>query len=158
MDEEERTTAMGLFNFAHSYWVSAAVLGRTPRDATHKDAPVEYLYYHAIELYLKSFLRLKGYTLQRLKALGHSLPKLHNAAISHGLLADAEDREVISLIPDNYLSSRYIRSGFFTKASPEALWGVCRLLHEDIEPIMNAAYNMSRRRSIPEFETDNDMS
>ncbi|RMC30083.1 hypothetical protein C9E82_18895 [Paracoccus siganidrum] len=145
---------MGLFNYAHSYWVSAAVLEKSPREVTHKDAPVDYLYYHAIELYLKSYLRLKGYSLADLKKLGHSIPKLHDRAISEGLPANAEDREVIAMIPANYLPSRYIQTGAFSKARPEALWGVCRLLHEDIEPAVNVASGVSRRRHIPYIEDD----
>jgi hypothetical protein len=67
MNDDERTTHLGLFNYAHSYWVCAATLEGKPLDITHKDAPVDYLYYHAVELYLKSYLRLKGHNLKQLR-------------------------------------------------------------------------------------------
>ncbi|TKA95756.1 HEPN domain-containing protein [Cereibacter changlensis] len=147
--DDDRTNAMGLLNFAHSYWEAAVVLHNSPRLATHRDSPCDYLFYHAIELYLKAYLRLKGLTLEQLKEQGHSLQRLHNAAVREGLTDDPEDRDVICAIRDNYMSARYIRTGYFSRPSPEALWGVCRVLHGDIEPVVNAAWNVKRTRHIP---------
>jgi hypothetical protein len=42
--ENDRTTGLGLFNFGHSYWVSAAALEEAQIDATHSDSPIVYLY------------------------------------------------------------------------------------------------------------------
>lgn len=149
MDKEERTNAMGLFSFAHSYWEAASVLQNTPRCATHPDSPRDYLYYHSIELYLKSYLRLKGYTLEKLRKIGHGIPSLHKEAISVGLSDDVQSHGIIASIGKNYLPARYIESGFFTRPRPEALWGVCYVLHAEIEPQVNAAFGVTRKRIIP---------
>ena len=60
---EERTPPIGLFNYARSYWRSAEQLRASKPDVTHPDAPISFLFYHAIELYLKAFLRSAGYDL-----------------------------------------------------------------------------------------------
>jgi hypothetical protein len=156
VDEDERTNALGLLNFAHSYWEAAVVLQNTPRVATHQDSPRDYLYYHAIELYLKAYLRLNGYTVEQLRKIGHSIHKLHEAAVEKGLSQVSEDATVIALIRDNYLESRYIRTGPFQRPYPESLWGLCFVLHDEIEPQVNAAWNISRERQIPDLEDTSD--
>jgi hypothetical protein len=65
-DDEERTNAMGLFNTANSYWKAAVALQKAKLKTRHSDDPVWFLYYHAIELYLKSFLRMHGHTVAAL--------------------------------------------------------------------------------------------
>ena len=47
---EDRTTALGLFNYARSYWRSAEQLLASKPDVSHPDAPILFLLYHAIEL------------------------------------------------------------------------------------------------------------
>lgn len=154
-DLDNRTTPLGLFHYAHSYWASAVALSKTSPDCTHRDAPVNYLYFHAIELYLKSFLRLRGWSLARLKSdVRHGLGRAFDAAVAEGLPDDAETRNVVALIDANYIRSRYIETGAFTTASPLALWGVCRVLHGDIEPQINAATGLTRTRVIPFLDED----
>lgn len=157
MEEDERTNAMGLLSFAHSYWEAAVVLQNTPREAVHRDSPRDYLYYHAIELYLKAYLRLKGRSVAQLRKIGHGIDKLHAAAVEAGLTDDPEDRAVIACIGDNYLPSRYIRTGAFRRPTPEALWGVCRVLHGEIEPQINAAWKVARLRPIPHIAEDEEL-
>ena len=57
VDDDERTNAIGLFNTARSYWRSAEHLNAAGVKVTHPEAPVTFLFCHAIELYLKSYLR-----------------------------------------------------------------------------------------------------
>lgn len=150
MTDDEKTTPLGLFNYAHSYWASAVALSRTRRYCTHKQAPVDYLYFHAIELYLKSFLRLRGYTTQRLRgSFSHGFVKLYDAALSEGLPEDDEVRGILSLIDANYLRARYIETGPFTTASPNSLWIACNVLNLDIEPQINANAGATRTRVVP---------
>lgn len=149
MDDEDRTNAIGLFNFAHTYWVSAASLQDSPRKVTHPDAPVYYLYYHAIELYLKSFLRLKGFTVKQVRQAGHDAVHLCHEAQAAGLSLDEYATAVISTIPRNYLPARYIQTGYRSGAYPSDLWGVCHLLHARIEPLVNEAYGICRVRAVP---------
>ena len=57
IDDDERTNAVGLFNTARSYWRSAEYLNVANLSVTHPQAPVTFLFCHAIELYLKAYLR-----------------------------------------------------------------------------------------------------
>jgi hypothetical protein len=49
---------LGFYNFAVSYHVAADLIADRGLKATHPESVAMFLYYHAIELYLKSFLRL----------------------------------------------------------------------------------------------------
>jgi hypothetical protein len=55
--EEERTNALGLFNSAECYREAADILASEHAKALSFDHPIRYHFYHAIELYLKAFLR-----------------------------------------------------------------------------------------------------
>ena len=49
---------MGLFNYAEAYWQSARTFAAANKvKHGHAESPIRTLYYHAIELYLKSLLR-----------------------------------------------------------------------------------------------------
>ena len=61
MSDDDRSTPLGLFNYARSYWQSGVLLHHARAKTTHPDAPVTLLLAHAIELYLKAFLRLRGW-------------------------------------------------------------------------------------------------
>jgi hypothetical protein len=58
-DENERTNPMGLFTMAEAYRLSALALENAEVAAGHADSPIRFLYYHALELYLKALLRQK---------------------------------------------------------------------------------------------------
>ena len=53
---------MGLFNVAESYRLAAEHLHSSALLKGMHDLPVSFLFYHAIELYLKAFLRHKKHT------------------------------------------------------------------------------------------------
>lgn len=81
MNNDDRTNAIGLFNFAHSYAASAALLSKCRLvDIKHPEAPVDFLAFHAIEIYLKVFLRAKGLTVSAVKKAGHHLDILRDEA------------------------------------------------------------------------------
>ena len=69
MSDDDRTTPLGLFNYARSYWQSAVLLHHARAKVTHPDAPVTLLLAHAIELYLKAFLRLRGVGIEQVRPL-----------------------------------------------------------------------------------------
>lgn len=137
IDENERTNPIGLFNYAVSYWRSAAALNERKVKVTHPDAPICFLYYHAIELFLKAYLRSEGYTVDELrdgKKFGHNAVKLRNMAKRHGLRFDSEDVEVLTLMTntDTVIEARYLRTGSFRRPTNEALKRTCRSLHESV--------------------------
>ena len=67
MSDDDRTTPLGLFNYARSYWQSGVLLHHARAKVTHPAAPVTLLLAHAIELYLKVFLRLRGVGIEEVR-------------------------------------------------------------------------------------------
>ena len=135
-DELERTTALGLFNVATSYWRAARCLQKEKLKTTHPGSPVSFLYYHAIELFLKAFLRHHGRTPRELrsKKFGHSTAALEHLASELGLFFEDEDREVLSLMAktDAVIRSRYIQTGYFQWPHPGALDRTCKSLRKSV--------------------------
>jgi len=81
--------------------------------ATHVEAPAAFLYYHAIELYLKSVLRLHGVSAKRLQNIGHDFQKLRARAEKYGLDLQGDDNEILKLMADGDIWSRarYLETG-----------------------------------------------
>jgi|SRR5579872_858816 len=136
ISDEERTNEVGFFNTAETYWKSAEALYRAKVKASHSLSPILFLYYHAIELYLKAFLRGHGLSAAKLrsKKFGHQICCLSDKAAQLGLSYADEDKEVFSLMSttDAIIRSRYTQTGFHTWPSPEALDRTCRSLREGI--------------------------
>jgi hypothetical protein len=146
--EEEaiiQTTPIGMFHYAQSYALSAKSLNEKRIEATHPNAPIRFLYCHAIELYLKAYLLLHGISLSDLssRALGHNLEKLMSKAVEYGLEITAEHQDAIQLANQANLDGyrdRYIRTGYRTVLLPEVLLAICSDLNQQIGgPIYTAA-------------------
>jgi len=45
--EEDRTTSLGLFNFAEAFWRAAQVLAEAKIKGGHARTPVSFRYYHS---------------------------------------------------------------------------------------------------------------
>ena len=99
ISRDDRTTAYGLARYAEEYYAAAhtadEVLGERDGYEIFAPMPVMYLYAHAIELSLKSFLRKEGWSLKRVEALSHDLVKALEKAEEHGLA------EAVSLTPNH---------------------------------------------------------
>jgi hypothetical protein len=115
-NQGERTSAVGLFNYAESYRHAANRLHGSKARSLPFDAPIRFLYYHSIELYLKSCLRATGLSADEIRGrYGHSFVKLLNAAARFGCEHDDEDCGVIKLVDGtNYWKARYIETGIGT--------------------------------------------
>lgn len=137
-DEEERTTPIGLFNFAHSYWRSAVALQKTKVHATHPGEPASFLYLHALELYLKTFLRLNGIPLDVLRSrkYGHKICCLSERAATFGFQVDEEVRSILSCI--DIIEMRYIVTGYKTLPTHETLDKTCHSFHTQTEAALHA--------------------
>jgi HEPN domain-containing protein len=134
MDETHRK-AISLFNYAHSYAQSALTLKENPTEATHWNAPIYFLYFHAIELYLKSLLVRTGVDLETLrKKYRHDVRPLAELCQKEGLQLSLDGQQVIDLMADtdNVISSRYIRVGRHTRLPFEVYDEFCLSLHEQI--------------------------
>ncbi len=146
LTDDDRTNPMGLFHFARSYWQSAEHLRQQQLPVTHPSAPITFLFYHAIELYLKSYLRCVGLTVKELKQYSHGVKKLGEAVEARGLKLIEDDREVIKLMDeyDNVTRSRYITTGSFSRPEEEALAAVCERLDLAVGDALRA-HNMPVR-------------
>jgi HEPN domain-containing protein len=134
-EEDRRNLPIVNFNLAESYWQAAANLKKQKLKTTHPDLPVCFLYYHAIELYLKSFLRLHGHSARELrKNFSHHICRLSERAAKLGLVFDDEDVEVFSLMSntDAVIRSRYLQTGPFRWPAPQALDRTCRSLRQSV--------------------------
>lgn len=138
--DDERTNALGLFNTARSYWRSAEHLNAAQLKVSHPHAPVTFLYCHAIELYLKSYLRAAGNTVSDLKKIGHRIARLAEAAAAAGLRLDPDKAEVLSHIDDwdVAIEARYIVTGFSRQPSNEAFGSVAEQLDQVIAPFLRS--------------------
>ncbi len=138
--DDDRTNPMGLFHFARSYWQSAEYLSVQKLQVTHPSAPVTFLFYHAIELYLKAFLRNTGLTVKDLKQYSHGVIKLNQAAEKRGLALTGDDKEVINIMGehDNVIRSRYITTGAYTRPEEEALSAICTRLDTSVGDALRA--------------------
>lgn len=115
----DAASPMGWFNYAVAYLRSAQTLYKHETGVAHSSAPVEFLYYHAIELLLKTYLLQSGLNEKQLKALGHGLVALGEECEARGLYLTGAHRETIEFIEHqgNLFKSRYIRLGRFQRAS-----------------------------------------
>jgi HEPN domain-containing protein len=109
----DRHPAFGYYNFAVSYHVAADLIADQGLRATHPEAPAAFLYYHAIELYLKSVLRLHGVSAKKLQKIGHDFRKLRSRAEQFGLDLQGDDSEILKLMADGdvWSRARYLETG-----------------------------------------------
>lgn len=131
---EDRTTPLGLFNYARSYWRSSEQPRGSRPDVSHPDAPILFLFYHAIELYLKAYVRSAGYDLQQLKGISHNISKAWRASQNEGLQLTNDDLELLSLIDsqDNVIRSRYITTGAHSRPEEDVLSDFCEYLDKSV--------------------------
>jgi hypothetical protein len=161
---DDRTTATGLFNTARSYWRSAEELDALQVEVSHREAPVTFLFCHAIELYLKAFLRGAGKTIADLKKVGHRVADLAALATASGLSLEPEHSEILSHIDDTdvAIEARYIVTGFKTRPANEALAqvaghlddSVCTALAKEGYAVRSEAFTAPNPKASNELDQD----
>ena len=164
IDDDDRTTAVGLFNTARSYWQSAEHLNAAALKVSHPSAPVTFLFCHAIELYLKAYLRGHGRTVADLRKVGHRVANLAGIASAAGLSLGPEHTEILSHIEDADVAneSRYIVTGFTTRLPNEALASVaehldiivCNALSKSGLPVQSQTFAPPAPRRDDELDDD----
>jgi hypothetical protein len=86
LTEDDRATPLGFFNLAEDYLEAAYVLGEHLRAGCFRGEVIKFVTFHAIELYLKAFLRKRGVSVVILeRKFGHWFKKLIPACERHGL-------------------------------------------------------------------------
>jgi hypothetical protein len=157
INDDDRTTPFGLFNYARSYWQSAVHLHHAAVKVTHPDAPITLLLAHAVELYIKAFLRLRGLSAEDLKtSFGHDFRKLVKEGQARGLHFDDEDKEVATILTEqeSIRQSRYIETGSYTRPSLRALSAICKSLDQSVADALAHAGQRVRRDVLHHIETD----
>jgi HEPN domain-containing protein len=133
---EDRNPPLILFNAAESYWQAAAALYEAKLRSTPATSPISFLYYHAIELYLKAFLRVHGHSAKELagRNFGHRTCCLRERAEQLGLSFSDEEIQVLSLMSttDAVIRSRYLKTGYYHWPSVEALERTCKSLRQTV--------------------------
>jgi len=155
--DDDRTSPLGLFNFARSYWQSGVILHQARAKVTHRDAPVTLLLAHAFELYLKAFLRLQGMSVTEIKTgFGHDFRKLLAEAEARGLHFNDESKEVAEILTEqeSIRRSRYIETGYYSRPSLRALSRTCCRLDESLSQFLKAAGCPIRTDTFQHIETD----
>lgn len=144
-----RTSALGLYHYAHSYAASAAALSGTSVTATHADAPVRFLYRHAVELYLKAFLLHKMVPYSQLagRALGHSTKRLVERAVLLGLPITAQNRKWAEALDDS-IADRYLETGVRRVLTAQQMLTLCGALHGEIGVPIYIEHGLRRRLPI----------
>ena len=143
-EEEKRSTPHSFFHYAYAYWRAALDLqqaySRAAQDpqqrklrAGHKDAPLYFLYYHAVELYLKAFLLAHGFHPYELRTkYGHDVGKLSRTAAQLGLSFSPADAETFRFMSATALGHRYLVTGPSQRLREPALDEICRTLHVSV--------------------------
>jgi hypothetical protein len=141
MTEIDRFPPLGMFNFAASYRAAADLLLGQAINATHPSAPVAFLYYHAIELYLKAFLRLHKVGMRRLRTIGHDFIKLGTRAQHKGLLLNSKDLEILQILSegDAWARARYLEVGALQMPDVQELARACERLDTSIKQALATA-------------------
>jgi HEPN domain-containing protein len=157
MSDGDRTTPLGLFNYARSYWQSGVLLHGARAKVTHPNAPVTLLLAHAIELYLKAFLRLRGVGIEEVKnSFGHDFKKLVDEASSRGLSLVEEDMDIAAILTEkeSIRRSRYIETGYYQRPGLAALSRSCRGLDQSISTRLRDAGMSIQSTELNHIEVD----
>lgn len=146
MNDDDRTTAIGLARYARDYYRSAMAadhdLGHDKGYEFSAPSPVMFLVAHSIELGLKAYLRHQGLSLEEIVNLGHNLERCWQVAVEQGVQEHVEltegDLEVLGIISELHLSTvlRYIQTGYKTlpvfgplqELTKKILDGICPLV------------------------------
>lgn len=123
---EERTTAVGLYHYGLSYIACADMLKASEPAGMIHNAPIRFLYWHALELLMKAFLMADGLSVGDLRKRGHDQKRLHKECIERGLSLDKYPEAFFAFTDDNEpIEARYIVTGTRRLPSLDAMSDVC---------------------------------
>lgn len=121
---------IGTFNYAHSFFVAAKLLwsAEEKERSTHPESPIEFLFWHAIELFLKAYLMSAGDDPDTVrKRFGHRVHQLALEAKERGLSLEQRDLDVIAFMPaqEDMIELRYLTLGIKTVPDLEEVEDAC---------------------------------
>ena len=151
---EENITAHGFFEYAYAFASSASALRKVGFDKidrknpiTHREAPIRYGYRHAIELYLKAFLKMHDYKAKDLsnRPLGHDIGNLLKDCEENGLNVSDMQRVQLGLLGDS-TADRYIGHRGDHRQPIDALHDICIHLNDQMGDAVYRSANLLKRR------------
>lgn len=156
-EEIDRSPPIGVFLSAESFFQCARKLHEAYESEElplRFTAPIYYLYCHALELVLKSFLRAKGLSGNELrsKKFGHQLEKLWQECLSQGLKPAMTRSDIISdaiQILDPFATAyefRYIEVGFRCLPTLDTVQSVAHDLFAIIRPCVETVGGLTPDR------------
>lgn len=145
IEEESRFTAIGLIKYAFDYQKAYTLLQEQEKRVQHLYQVKYYLVCHSIELVLKAFLRMRGYSRKQIIDFGHDLESLLNELYTeHSLFVD-EDSAIRIKSANKYYSSKqheYPRVGMKELPSITELSSILDLM------IAKADFQMRRDKTV----------
>jgi hypothetical protein len=140
-DKIDRRPALGYFNYAVSYHAAADLIFNHGLTATHPDAPASFVYYQAIELYLKAFLRLRGVSASRLRGIGHDPQRLRKRSIERGLSFGKIENNVLDwfISTEAWTRNRYLEVGSTTSLLGEIVPTACANLKTSVAAALRSS-------------------
>ncbi|MBZ9805759.1 HEPN domain-containing protein [Mesorhizobium sp. ES1-6] len=134
--ESAGATPYGIFLLADDYLSAAKLAFRDPRIGT---GPVRLMTYHAAELFLKTYMRSAGETVDALRALGHDLEKMVIRAKSLGLKLPAQILAQSRKLSANndYVRARYVVVREPTDISDQSVLRYCQTIRSSVIEALN---------------------
>ena len=137
-------TSRAWFHMAQAYLCDAVVLEATadkPPGGFYGE-PVRFLYFHSIELFLKTYLRLQGVEEDKIrKCYGHNLAKIVKEAECQGLSIVELVRAVCEYAAggfDNPMNTRYVETGWVSQIPAHKLREASLELHSKVSGALRA--------------------
>lgn len=140
-DDDERTITRGLYQFAESYRIRETSLVTQLPSVLKFDDPVRFLFFHAIEIYLKAVLRSSGASVLQVKTMGHNIQKLIYMTKRSGfaLPADAEQGLVFFADQTAIVETRYLKPGYSNRPTLEGLRDLTDMVREEARRVLRLA-------------------
>lgn len=143
MNDDARTTGMGLWTDAREMFDAAELITANPKLALSSAA--FYMAGHGLEVSFKAYLRSKGHSLAALRAIGHDIEKAAHEASMHGLnccyrLSELDSTAIALLTP--YYKRKHFEyrvSGYQQLPAPASLMALGNGLLAAIRPICEAS-------------------
>ena len=126
---------MAFFNLAREYQEAANHL--FDRHSPDGSDPINFLYFHTLELALKAFLRSHGKVILGTRRKSHELTRLYEECRDLGLIIGPSDRfeiaNIVSLMEEGNADQRFRYFNLTTGVIPDVSW-----TREVVEQLMRA--------------------
>ncbi|NGP16539.1 hypothetical protein [Devosia aurantiaca] len=134
--ESAGATPYGIFLLADDYLSAASAVMDHARIGP---APVRLLAFHAAELFLKTYMRSAGQTIEALRSLGHDLEAMIEGAQSLGLILPpqvlAQSRKLTR--KNDYVRVRYVVVDNRDDISEESVIRFCNTIRNSVVRALN---------------------